>query len=62
MDASAAIFAFTDSIPGADVGRAVQVIDVAASSLVSEVDLTIFPGISGTVVTESSLTGVLHPG
>jgi hypothetical protein len=57
-DASAAIFAFTDAIPGAQVGRAVQDIDVAASALVSKVDLTLFPGISGTIITESSLTGV----
>ena len=57
VDAAAAIFAFTDAIPGADIGRAVQTIDLSACMLTSKVDMTVFPGISGVVVTESSVTG-----
>lgn len=53
-----AIFRFTDSIPGADIGRAMQRIDSRAGSLVSEVDMTVFPGISGVIVTTSDISGV----
>jgi hypothetical protein len=55
---AAAIFEFTDSIPGATVGRALQRVDSKACVLVSEVQLTVFPGLSGTVVTTCSITGV----
>lgn len=48
-----AIFAFTDAIPNATVGTAYQVI--TPGSLVSEVDLAVFPGLKGTVVTTSRL-------
>lgn len=59
VDASAAIFAFTDAIPGADIGRAVQTIDLASCTLTSKVDMTVFPNIRGVVVTECSVTGAL---
>ena len=48
---SDAIFAFTDAIPNATVGAAYQT--VMPGSLVSEVDLAVFPGLKGTVVTTS---------
>jgi hypothetical protein len=48
-----AIFAFTDAIPGATIGAAYQIITPGA--LVSEVDLSVFPGLRGTVVTRSRL-------
>lgn len=57
-DMASAIFAFTDSIPGAYIGRAVQDIDMETGSLVSRVNMTVFPAISGTVVTTSTITGV----
>eukprot|EP00892_Ulva_mutabilis_P001215 jgi/Ulvmu1/11094/UM070_0009.1 len=56
-DMASAIFAFTDSIPGAYIGRAVQEIDIAAGSLVSRVNMTVFPAITGCVVTTSNITG-----
>ncbi len=52
---AAQIFAFTDSIPGADVGPAYQTISVASGQLVSEVELRVWPGVSGYVVTSSRL-------
>lgn len=55
-----AIFAFTDAIPGATIGQAVQRIDAAAGTYVSEVKMHVFPGLSGTVVTKSTFTGVCH--
>lgn len=57
VDAASAIFAITDAIPGAQVGEALQLIDVAAGSLVSRVNLTVFPGLSGYVVTSCRLSG-----
>ena len=57
-DMSSAIFAFTDNIPGAYIGQAVQDIDMQAGSLVSKVKMTVFPALSGTVVTTSSITGM----
>lgn len=57
-DMAAAIFKFTDAIPGADIGRVVQRVDSQAGALVSEVDMTVFPGISGVLVTTSSISGV----
>ncbi|KAI8475409.1 MAG: hypothetical protein J3K34DRAFT_456314 [Monoraphidium minutum] len=51
--AADAIFAFTDAIPGARVGPAFQII--TSDSLVSEVDLFVFPGLRGTVVTTSRI-------
>ena len=51
---AAAIFSFTDAIPGAEVGTATQQVDLAAGTLVSSVRLTVFPNISGDVVTRSS--------
>ncbi len=53
---ASAIFKFTDSIPGADIGPAYQTISLASGSLVSEVELTVFPGVSGYVVTSSRLS------
>ncbi|KAG1656630.1 hypothetical protein FOA52_008635 [Chlamydomonas sp. UWO 241] len=57
---ASAIFAFTDSVPGAAVGVARQVIDQAASTLISEVDLAVvplpgIPGATGVVVTSCGL-------
>ncbi|EFJ42869.1 hypothetical protein VOLCADRAFT_119281 [Volvox carteri f. nagariensis] len=49
------IFAFTDSIPGAHIGAAYQTISFDTAKLISEVDLEVFPGIRGTVVTTSML-------
>ena len=57
IDLAGAIFAFTDSIPGATVGRAVQHVDLAAGQLVSSVRLTVFPGLTGNVVTQCSASG-----
>ena len=57
-DMAGAIFKFTDGIPGAHIGRAMQRVDSTAGVLVSEVDMTVFPGISGVVVTTSSISGV----
>jgi hypothetical protein len=39
-----AIFQFTDALPGAYIGRAIQRIDLTAASLASEVDMEVFPG------------------
>lgn len=50
---SDAIFAFTDAIPNATIGAARQTL--MPGSLVSEVDLTVFPGLKGTVVTTSRI-------
>lgn len=50
------IFAFTDSIPGAQIGAAYQTISFDTGKLISEVDLEVFPAIRGTVVTTSSVT------
>jgi hypothetical protein len=50
-----AIFAFTDAIPGADIGTAVQTVSLLSNSLISEVDMTVFPGFTGTVITSSRL-------
>lgn len=57
-DMASAIFAFTDSIPGAYIGQAIQEIDMQAGSLVSKVKMTVFPALSGTVVTTSTISGV----
>jgi hypothetical protein len=57
VDLASAIFAFTDRIPGAEVGEAIQDVDMSAGSLVSRVKLTVFPGFSGWVVTTSSIAG-----
>jgi hypothetical protein len=59
-DMAAAIFSLTDAIPGADVGRAVHRIDLNSGMLTSEVRLTVFPGITGVVVTKSTVSGVTH--
>lgn len=50
-----AIFAFTDAIPGAEVGAARQTVSLLSGSLISEVDLRVFPTqlLSGSVVTTS---------
>ena len=52
------IYAFTDALPGVSKGKAVQVIDMAAGKLVSEVDLKVQPlpyvEADGTMVTTSS--------
>ena len=56
-DMAGAIFKFTDGIPGADIGRAMQQVDIGAGTLISEVEMTVFPGISGAVVTTSSISG-----
>ena len=55
-----AIFAFTDSIPGARVGEAYQTLSFSSSSasagrLLSEVKLEVFPGLSGFVVTDCAI-------
>lgn len=55
-----AIFAFTDAIPGASIGTAMQTVSLLSNSLISEVDMTVFPGFTGTVVTSSRLQ-VLSP-
>lgn len=52
---AAQIFSFTDSIPGAEIGPAYQTISVASGRLVSEVELTVWPGVSGYVVTTAAL-------
>jgi len=56
-DLASAIFRFTDSIPGASIGRAVQRIDLAAGLLISDVEMETFPGLRGTVTTTSTITG-----
>ncbi|KAJ9526279.1 hypothetical protein QJQ45_009750 [Haematococcus lacustris] len=56
-----AIFAFTDAIPGATVGQAYQTLDLEAGTLVSEVDLEVFPGARGCVVTSCSVATGLPP-
>ena len=61
IDVSATIFAFTDAIPGAEVGAATQHIDQVTGTLVSSVRLTVFPNIAGDVVTRSTITGVHLP-
>eukprot|EP00232_Nephroselmis_pyriformis_P005071 CAMPEP_0182907860 /NCGR_PEP_ID=MMETSP0034_2-20130328/34804_1 /TAXON_ID=156128 /ORGANISM="Nephroselmis pyriformis, Strain CCMP717" /LENGTH=327 /DNA_ID=CAMNT_0025043913 /DNA_START=1 /DNA_END=984 /DNA_ORIENTATION=+ len=52
------MYAFTDALPGVTKGRAVQVFDMAAGKLVSEVDLKVQPlpyvEATGTMVTTSS--------
>lgn len=48
------IFAFTDAIPGATIGSAFQTFafdGAYTGTLVSEVSLSVWPGLSGTVVT-----------
>ena len=57
IDVAGAIFAFTDAIPGASIGRAVQTIDAAAGTYLSEVKMHVFPRLSGTVVTRSTFSG-----
>jgi hypothetical protein len=57
-DMAGAIFKFTDAIPGADIGKCMQRVDCRTGALISEVDMTVFPGISGVVVTTSSIAGV----
>lgn len=51
-----AIFAVTDALPGAEIGAALQTVSLLSSSLISEVDMSVFPGFSGTVITSSRLT------
>lgn len=56
-----AIFAFTDSIPGARVGEAYQTITFTPAGdgrLLSEVKLEVFPGLSGFVVTDSAINSL----
>jgi hypothetical protein len=48
-----AIFAFTDAIPGAEIRSAYQTISLLSGKLISEVDMYVFPGFRGTVVTTS---------
>ena len=48
-----AIFAFTDAIPGAEIRCAYQTISLLSGKLISEVDMYVFPGFKGTVVTTS---------
>eukprot|EP00878_Enallax_costatus_P042227 GHUV01049400.1.p1 GENE.GHUV01049400.1~~GHUV01049400.1.p1 ORF type:complete len:183 (-),score=29.10 GHUV01049400.1:44-532(-) len=50
---SEAIFNFTDAIPGAEIGTAHQIISLLSGNLISEVQMTVFPGFTGTVVTSS---------
>lgn len=50
-DLSAEVFKFTDSIPGAHIGTAYQTISFDTGKLISEVDMVVFPGLRGTVVT-----------
>lgn len=57
-----AIFAFTDAIPGAEIGAAFQDLSLPGCSLVSEVDLVVFPGLRGTVVTNSRAVLAGDPG
>lgn len=49
------IFQFTSSIPGTQIGPAIQKISLLTGVLVSEVELVLFPGIKGLVVTTSKL-------
>lgn len=46
-----AIFAFTDNIPGAEVQQVIQEISMGSEQVVSKVELEIFPGLKGKVVT-----------
>jgi hypothetical protein len=59
---AAQIFAFTDSIPGAEIGPAYQTISLASGQLVSEVELRVWPGVSGYVVTTSRLAAAGESG
>uniref|UniRef100_A0A7S0WSZ6 Plastid lipid-associated protein/fibrillin conserved domain-containing protein n=1 Tax=Chlamydomonas leiostraca TaxID=1034604 RepID=A0A7S0WSZ6_9CHLO len=52
---ASAIFKFTDAIPGATVGQAFQTFDFNTGECVSEVDLEVFPGAKGCVVTTSTV-------
>lgn len=55
---ASAIFAFTDSIPGARVGEAYQTLSFSSSGagrLLSEVKLEVFPGLTGFVVTDCAI-------
>ena len=54
-DIASQVFQFTDSIPGAQVGAAYQTISFDTGKLISEVDLEVFPGLKGTVVTTSDI-------
>jgi hypothetical protein len=51
-----AIFAFTDAIPGADILAAHQTVSLLSGSLISEVGMRVWPGLSGTVVTTSRIS------
>lgn len=55
-DLAREIFNFTNSIPGARKGRASQTLSLQTGKLISEVELSVFPGLSGTVVTTSSVS------
>lgn len=48
---SSSIFAFTDAIPGATIATAYQTVSLLGGSLISEVDMALWPGLNGTVVT-----------
>ncbi|MEW5301866.1 MAG: hypothetical protein WDW36_004695 [Sanguina aurantia] len=53
-DIASSIFAFTDAIPGATIGSAFQTFNFDGAytgTLASEVTLTVWPGLTGTVVT-----------
>eukprot|EP00775_Hariotina_reticulata_P009410 gene9410-9574_t len=52
-DVARAIFRFTDAIPGAEIRAAYQTVSLLSGSLISEVDMAVFPGLTGTVVTSS---------
>lgn len=54
-DVAAEIFKFTDMLPGACVGSAFQTISFDTGKLISEVNLEVFPGLKGTVVTTSTV-------
>lgn len=49
------IFKFTDMIPGATIGPAVQDINLSTRQLVSDVEMIVFPYIKGSVVTTSDV-------
>jgi hypothetical protein len=52
-----AIFAFTDAISGADIGAATHSLTLGAGgSLISQVDMAVFPGLTGVVVTSARAT------
>lgn len=57
---SEAIFKFTDAIPGAEIGTAYQTISLLSGNLISEVQMAVFPGFTGTVVTSSRIA--VQPG